>query len=278
MDLDLKHKIKAIIDSLYHLLFNEPFYDASSSPSYTAACVQSNVPDSDELWATYSFHSSSMGDYADQIYDKVAAAVSSASYAVSSLINGEVYGEDSVLASLRAWLPSPSLSDHSLLNRVQSYFSGDSWDHRRHLLSHGFDLSTAWNDLLETHAPRFHDLLHSEWGLHSLADRFGVEPYIVVLVLMFPFVTLLLSYNAILGAGHTSGEEPPHYGDEDNGRERGKKAGPTMAGEKKSSQSSSSSSKTGSAPSYAGVVKSGKSGKSGKSRQGSKKDGAQDQG
>ncbi|KAI7832488.1 hypothetical protein BC939DRAFT_105453 [Gamsiella multidivaricata] len=242
MELNLKHKAKAVIDYLYHQLFNEPAYNPSSA-SHTTACVNSYAPTKSDPWdAQGQYSNDEIGEWAATAHDKVVAVASSASNAVSNAAanlidstqtDGNEHGEGSSFPSF--WGESQSKDQYHLLERAQSSLGP----------------STAWSDFAGSHAPRLHEL-QSQWGLHGLADRFGVEPYIVLLVLLLPIVVLLLSVCAMMGAGHPN-EEPHHDYRHENMAEPSK-----VRGKEDRKSSSSSKQADGTSPrSYAGAVKQG---------------------
>ncbi|KAF9954846.1 hypothetical protein BGZ72_004246 [Mortierella alpina] len=239
----LKHHAKNIVDALYDLLFDSSRAYHDPSP-YATVCVKPYANGEDSCSGSFGFGASG---YASIVRDKVAAAASSASSAAASLTS------------------HPRLHQPAAISEALQQLTDPAFWHR-------FSPAAAWDHFIEERAPYLHELRsHLGWEhLTRLAERWGVEPRIVILVMLLPVILLLLSSCVFMGAGHTADDGPPAY----QGGGRGKKADPNQAGHRHvNGASSSSSSKQSNGSS--GASSSG-SGKGGKSRHGSKKGGAQD--
>ncbi|KAF9137652.1 hypothetical protein BGX30_010022 [Mortierella sp. GBA39] len=256
---DLKYHASRAIDTLYEFLFDGPAYDPSTQAG--SCCIkpyhgENGAANLASFAGSTSDGGGRAGRLANAVQEKVDFVASSASSAAASLVStiGSGSGGHSHAGSHTA--------DH---RHRPSGNSGRFWDSTltESTFSHWKSvLHDHWHSLTEhsLSSPDFWHQLQSRLGIDHLARSWNLEPHIVFLVMLVPFVLLLLSWCLMQGAGNTS-EEP---------RGPGRKSDPTKVGEKENQ----------SRPTYASMVAGGTSptpntGK-GKKVKGSRKSGAQD--
>ncbi|KAF9957342.1 hypothetical protein BGZ70_009541 [Mortierella alpina] len=242
METKLKQHAQNIVDTLYDWLFDNSRAYHDPSP-YATACVKPYANGEDTSGGSLGYGASG---YASIVRDKVAAAASSASSAAASLTSHPRLHQSAGVSETLQQLTDPAF-----------------W--------RNLSPTAAWDSFIKERASYVHEL-QSRLGwehLTRLAERWEVEPRIVVLLMLLPVILLLLSSCVFMGAGHTTDDGPPPH----QGSRHGKRADPFQASHDNADSASSSSSKQGNSSS--GASSSG-SGKGSKSRHGSKKGGAQD--
>lgn len=253
---DLKYHASQAIDSLYEFLFDGPAYDPSTQAG--SCCIKPyHGENGAENPASFLGSTGSGGDRAGRlasaVQDKVDSAASSASSAAASLVStiGSGSGGHSHAGNHHPHDGSFGGFWHS--TPIETTFS--HWKSVLHNYWHSLTGHSSFS-------PDFWHQLQPRLGIDHLARSWNLEPHIVILLLLVPFMLLLLSSCLMLGAGNTS--EAP--------RGPGRKSDPTKVEEKESQ----------SRPTYASKVAGGPSSTSntgkGKKVQGSKKGGAQDNG
>jgi len=242
METKLKQHAQNIVDTLYDWLFDSSRAYHDPSP-YATACVKPYANGEDTSGGSLGYD---VSGYASIVRDKVAAAASSASSAAASL------------TSHTRQHRSAGVSE-----TLQQLADSTFW--------RSLSPTAAWDSFIGERASYLHDLQSRLGWEHvtRLAERWEVEPRIVVLLMLLPVILLLLSSCVFMGAGHTTDDGPPPH----QGGRRGKRGDSTQASHNNADSASSSSSKQGNSSS--GASSSG-SGKGSKSRHGSKKGGAQD--
>ncbi|KAF9585921.1 hypothetical protein BGW38_000037 [Lunasporangiospora selenospora] len=173
-----KPPVRRAINKLYDLFFDPDIYEHTT-------------PTPDTILAKEA------AKIASAASDLVETATSAASAAASSLLRDSKLGAvDSSSSRLSSW--------NSWYNSLADSWRSKESDERLQIT----DRSANLQHLFDRMSPNLHST-QGHIGIEPLAVTWGLEPHVVLMLMVLPLVIILLISTALVGAGHTSEDDAP---------------------------------------------------------------------